>query len=104
MSKYLVLWKANPATWPTDPKQALTSYQGATGGGDQLLKSGVAKEIGWLTNADGYAIFEADSKDKVLQALTPFHPLFTQTVQEIVPWEKGKEAILAGARMAASSK
>ncbi len=29
MSKYLGLWKANPALWRTDPKQALLAGRGS---------------------------------------------------------------------------
>ncbi len=102
MTKYLVLWKANPALWPTDTKQALAVQEGATAGGDGLLSAGAIKEMGWLTAQDGFAIFEADSKDAVLGMLTPFFPYYTQEVHEVVPWEKGKQAILEGARQAAA--
>jgi hypothetical protein len=31
-----------------------------------------------------------------------FFPLYTQDIREVVSWEKGKEALLSAARMAAS--
>jgi hypothetical protein len=102
MPRYLVLWKANPAAWPTDPKQYLAVLEGATGGGDQLLKQGAAKELGWVTPQEGYALFEADSKESVLGMVQGFFPYYTQDVREVVPWDAGKQAILASARQAAS--
>ena len=102
MSRYLVLWRANAAAWPTDPKQYLAVLEGAVGGGDQLLKSGAAKEIGWLSPQGGYALFEADSKESVLGMVQGFFPYYTQSVQEIVPWEKGKQSIVQSARQASN--
>ena len=102
MARYLVLFSANPAVWPTDPKQALAVLEGATAGGDHLLRSGGVKELGWFTAQNGYALFEADSKDKVLGMVQPFFPFYEQDIREIVSWEQGKQAILASARQAAS--
>ena len=102
MSRYLVHWKANPSVWPTDPKAILAVVEASTGGGDQLLKSGAIQEMGWLTNEEGYAIFEADSKATVLGMLQGFSPYFSPSVQEIVPWEAGVKAIVESARQAAS--
>lgn len=102
MTKYLVLWKANPAAWPTDPKQGLAVLEGATAGGEQLLKAGAAKELGWLTAQDGYGLFEAPAKEDVLGMLNPFFPYYSLEIHEIAPWEKGKQAILDSARQAAA--
>ncbi len=102
MSRYLVLWKANPSVWPTDRKAVLAVVEAATGGGSQLLNAGAIKELGWLTTDEGYAIFEADSKATVLGMLQGFSPYFSQSIQEIVPWEAGSNALLESARQAAS--
>ena len=102
MARYLVLWTANASAWPTDPKQVLAVLEGATHGGDELQKMGAIKELGWLTAQDGYAIFEADSKQAVLGMVQGFFPFFSQDVREIVSWEDGKRAILDSARRAAS--
>jgi hypothetical protein len=102
MARYMVSWRANPSAWPTDPKEVLGALEAATGGGDQLLGGGAATEIGWFTPQEGYAIFEADSKERVLGMVQGFFPYFTQDVREIVPWEAGKNAILDSARQAAS--
>ena len=102
MSRYMVSWKANPSAWSTDPKEALVALEGVTGGGDGLLALGAISELGWFTAQEGYAIFEADSKDKVLGLVQGFFPYYTQEVREIVPWEAGKNAILESARQATS--
>jgi hypothetical protein len=102
MARYMVFWSANPSAWPTDPKEVLAALEAATGGGDQLLGGGAAKEIGWFTAQAGYSIHEADSKESVLGMVQGFFPFFTQDVREIVPWEAGKNAILDSARQAAS--
>ena len=102
VARYLILYRANPAAWPTDPKQALAVLEGAIAGGDQLIKMGAAKEVGWITPQDGYALFEADSLDQLLGMIQPFFPYFTQEIHEVVSWDKGKDAILNSARQAAS--
>ncbi|HLB68656.1 MAG TPA: hypothetical protein VJN63_09395 [Thermoplasmata archaeon] len=102
MTRYMVLYRANPSTWPVDPKQFLDVLQGTIAGGDQLLKVGALKEVGWFTPQEGYAIFEADSKEKVLGMVQPFFPYYSQEIREIVSWDKAKEALLSSARMAAS--
>jgi hypothetical protein len=61
-----------------------------------------SQKLGWLTAQDGYAIFEASSKDQVLGMVHSFYPFYRQEIHEIVPWEQGKQAILASARQAAS--
>lgn len=102
MARYIVLYKANPALWPVDPKQGLAVLEGAIAGGEELLRMGAAKEIGWLTAQDGYAIFEVASKDQVLGMIHPFFPYFTTEVHEVVEWEKAKAAVLESARRAAA--
>jgi hypothetical protein len=71
-------------------------------GGDYLLKEGSLKEVGWFTPQDGYGIFDAESKEKVLELIQPFFPYYSQEIHEIVSWEREKQAILAGAKAAAS--
>ena len=98
----MVHFRANPTAWPSDSKQALPILERVFAGSDYLFKEGALKEVGWFTPQAGYAIFEADSKEKVLELIQPFFPYYSQDIQEIVSWEKGKQAILAGARAAAS--
>ncbi len=103
MPKYMVLFKANPSAWPSDPKRILSIWEASIGGGDQLLKMGSLKEVGWFSPHEGYAIFETDSKEKLLGMVSPFFPYFSQEIHEITPWEKGKEALLSSARRVAAS-
>ena len=102
MTRYMVSWRANPSVWPTDPKEVVGVLEAATGGADQLLAGGALKELGWFTPHEGFAIFEADSKESVLGMVQGFFPYYTPDFQEIVPWEAGKKAILDSARQAAS--
>ena len=101
MSRYMILFRANPSVFPTDPKQMLATAEATFEGADHLLETGVLEEVGWFTSAEGYAIQEADSKDKVIELISAFFPYFSQEVHEIVPHDKAKEAILASARRAA---
>ncbi len=102
MPRYMVLYRANPSNWPTDPKQVLAILEGAFAGADYLFKVGALKEAGWFTPQEGYGIFETESKAKLLELLQPFFPYYSQDIHEIVSWEDGKKAILAGAIAAAS--
>jgi len=102
MSRYLVLWKANPPAWPADPKMQLDILEGVTAAGSGMLASGAIAELGWVTPQEGYAIFEAGSKAAVLGMVQGFFPLYTQEVHEVVPWEEGRTAILDNARAAAA--
>jgi hypothetical protein len=100
--RYLVTWKANASAWPSDPKQVLATLEAVFAGADQLLNSGAAKELNWLTAQEGYGIFEADSKAKVLGLVQGFFPLYNQDVREVASWEGTKQAILDSARQAAA--
>lgn len=100
--RYLVTWKTNASAWPTDPKQVLAILEAVFAGADQLLESGTAKELNWLTAQEGYGIFEADSKATVLGLVQGFFPLYDQNVREVASWESTKQAILDSARRAAA--
>lgn len=104
MNRYMVLYKANPTAWPVDPKLFVNVLEGAIAGGDQLLATGALKEVGWFTPQEGYGIFEADSKEKVLAMVQPFFPYYSQEIREIVSWDKAKEALLGSARIAAEGR
>ncbi len=102
MPKYMVLFRANPEKWPTDPKQQLALWEWEFAGIDQAIKSGIKAEIGWFTNTYGYAIIESESKEKVLALVLPFFPYYSQEIHEIVSTEAAKETFLSSARTAAS--
>src|SRR5881628_966087 len=83
--RYLVLYRANPSVWPTDAKKALAVWEGTIAGGDHLLKTGALKEVGWFTPQEGYAIFESDSKEKVLGMVQPSSLTTTRTSARSCP-------------------
>lgn len=102
MSRYVILYKAIPSAWPSDPEQVLSVWEKVIAGTDQLFMEGQLKEVGWFTNTEGYAFVESDSKDKVLSIVNYFFPYYSHEIHEVVPWEKAKEALLASARINAS--
>ena len=97
----MIIWKANPAVWPSDPSDVLAVWEGAAAGGDMMLASGAFNEIRWTSNSSGYAVAECDSKAEALALCTPFFPHFSQTVEETVSWNAGRDAVLGAARQAA---
>lgn len=102
MAKYLVLWSASQTSWPGDPSAALAVLEGAARAVAEYQKSGAITEIGWLTAQEGYAMFEARSKEQVLGWIHAFYPYYRQVVHEVVPWEHGIESILSTARQLAA--
>ena len=103
MAKYFIQFQANLAAWPVDPAQVLVLWEGVVAGGTAMIENGTFSEVNFTSGLAGYAIVEAESKDAALAATTPFFPLFTQTIEEAVPWTEATAAILAGARAAAGS-
>ena len=103
MPKYIVHYKVNPSGWPGDPSEVLAMWEGALAGANQMLEQGLFEEINWVSNLEGYAVAEADSKAAVIRMVAAFFPLFTQDVMELTPHAEASEAIIAGAKMAAES-
>jgi hypothetical protein len=103
MPNYIVHFKANPSGWPSDPSEILTMWEGVVAGANRLLEQGLFEGIYWVSNLEGYALTEAESKAAVITMITPFFPLFTQDVMELTPHPEAGEALLAGAKMAAES-
>jgi hypothetical protein len=103
MPKYIVHYKVNPSGWPGDPSEALALWEGALAGASQMLEQGAFEDINWVSNLEGYAVAEADSKAAVMRMVAAFFPLFTQDVMELTPHAEASEAIVAGAKMAAES-
>src|SRR5262249_33917373 len=100
MSRYLVLTRANAPIWTVAREESLPLLEAVPAGGDQLLKTGTT-QIGRLTAQEGYAIFEADSKDTVQGLIQPFFPYYSQDVHKTVPWDQAKSAMSERARQAA---
>ena len=65
-----------------------------TQGGEALLAAGKLKEIYVVSASEGYCRLEAESKNAALVICATFFPMFTQEVQELVPWESAKDDML----------
>jgi len=107
MGKYLTLWTMNPmAPWPTDPAEALKLNEAFWAGMDGLMKKGQIIDFGWFLDAkSGYAIGEGDAVTTFTN-VNMFSTYFDTTVEEIIPYEVGKQVNRARlkALMAATKK
>lgn len=101
MAKYIIHFETNVEAWPTDPAAVLAAWEGVVTGATALLDAGTVSSIDWASNTAGYAILEANSKVGALEVTAAFFPLFSQSIEEVVPWAEATTAILAGARAAA---
>ncbi len=92
MSRYMTLWTMSPtAPWPTDPAEALQLNERFWAGMDDLMKKGEITDFGWfLDNKSGYAIGEGDAV-KTFTIINMFSTYFDMTVEEIIPYEVGKQ-------------
>ena len=96
MSKYLTLWTQNPmASWPTDPAEALQLNEVLWATVDDLMKKGEITEFGWFMDGkSGYAISEGDAVTTFTN-VSMFGTYFDMTVEEIIPYEVGKQVTRA---------
>lgn len=92
MSKFLTIWTQSPtAPWPTDPAEALKLNEMLWATVDGLLKKGEITDFGWFMDGrSGYAIGEGNSVT-VFKNVNMFSTYFDMTVEEIIPYETGKE-------------
>ena len=100
MATYQIHFKANPALWPTGPKEKLAISEGVFQGADDLLAMGAMQEVCWVSASERYARVEANSAAGALAVCAMFFPMFTQEIQELVPWNVAKKAILGAVRQA----
>jgi hypothetical protein len=96
VARFLVSWRMNPvAPWPTDPAENLMLEEKLWAGVDDLLKKGEIKEFGYfLDGRSGYAIGEGGSAE-TFKNVSMFVPYIECEVEEIIPYEKGKETLRA---------
>ena len=94
MTRFLVMWKRNPvAPWPKDPEEYSKLQEKMWAGIDQLIKKGEVKDFSYfLDGTSGYAISEGESTD-TFRDVSMFTPFYECQVQEIIPYEKGKETL-----------
>jgi hypothetical protein len=104
LARFLVLWRRNPVgPWPTDPVENLELMERNFAGIDDLIKKGGIKDFGFfMSGSSGYAISEGESAE-AFRNLALLVPYFEFEVQEIIPYEKGKETIRAITRTFARS-
>ena len=86
------MWTQNPtAPWPTDPAEALQLNEALWAAVDDLMKKGEVTEFGWfLDGTSRYAIGESDAVT-IFTNVTMFSTYFNMTVEEIIPYEVGKQ-------------
>ena len=101
MSTYQIHFKANPALWPSDPKENLAVWEKATAGGEAMVASGAMHDLCLVTASEGYCRVTADSATAALSICATFFPMFTQEIQELVPWNIAKDTVLKAVRQAA---
>ena len=104
MAMYQIHFKANPVLWPSDPKENLAVWENSAEGGRAALESGLLQEIYMVSASEGYCRLESDSKMAALAVAATFFPLFTQEIQELVPWEEAKDVMLEAIRQMAGSE
>ena len=92
----MALWRMNPvAPLPTDPSKILELNKTMFAAMDALIKKGVVKEFGFFQDAtSGYLIAEGEIADN-FRAAEMFLPYILGESHEIIPYEKGKEILLA---------
>ena len=101
MATYLIIWRANTLRWPEESKEVRGIWEAVAAGGDEMLAAGVFKEIRWTSRTSGYCLAECSSQAEVVAACSPFDPYFSYTIEEVVPWEAGRDAVVAEVRRAA---
>ncbi len=103
MPTYQIHFKANPALWPTDPQENLALWEQTVQGADAMLETGAMKDLYFISATEGYVCVEADTKAAAVAVAAAFFPNWTQEIQELVPWEQAKDAILGAVRQTASA-
>lgn len=92
MSRFLILWRQNTAAaWPTDPSEGLKMNEMMMDKIEQLMKKGEIEEFGFFPDgSSGYGISKGEASD-VFRRVSMFQPFINVEVQEIIPFEKGRE-------------
>ncbi len=103
MATYQLHFQANPALWPTDPQQLLALWERTIQAADALIETGAMQAPNFVSSTEGYVLVDADSKSAALAVTARFFPNWTNEIDELVPWEQAKEAILGAVRQAASA-
>lgn len=93
MARFLVLWRRNLTTWPTDPVEKSKLVSKIGGNIDNNIKKGEIKEHGhFLDGNSGYTIWEGEAID-VFRNLSMTWPYYEYEVHEFIPYEKSREIL-----------
>jgi hypothetical protein len=103
MATYQLHFQANPSLWATDPQQLLASWEQTFQAADALMESGAMQAPNFISSTEGYVLVDADSKSAALAVAAQFFPNWTNEIDELVPWDEAKEAILGAFRQASSA-
>ncbi len=103
MATYQLHFRANAALWPTDPQQLLALWEQTFQAADAQIETGAMQAPHFVSSTEGYVLVDADSKSAALAVTARFFPNWTNEIDELVPWEQAKEAILGAVRQAASA-
>lgn len=98
MATYQLHFQANPTLWPNDPQQLLALWEQAFQACDALIETGAMQAPRFVNTTEGYVLVEADSKSAALAVAAQFFPNWTNEIDELVPWNDAKEAILGALR------
>ena len=101
MSIYQIHFKANPALWPSDPKENLAMWETAWAGAEAMIASGAMHDLCFVSASEGYCRVTADAATAALSICATHFPMFTQEIQELVPWDLAKDTILGAVRKTA---
>jgi hypothetical protein len=95
VAKYLSLWRLNTAAiGALDPSKSLEINE-MFAAMDALMKKGEIKEFGFFPDAtSGYLIGEGEVTD-IFRAANMFLPFILGETHQVIPYEKGKEILLA---------
>jgi hypothetical protein len=96
VARFLVLWRINPAAiGASDPSKSLELNEKMFAAMDATIKKGECKEFGFFPDANsGYLIGEGEATTMFKNA-NMFLPYILAEVHEVIPYEKGKEILLA---------
>ena len=94
MARFLMLWRMNlAAPWPTDASEAFKLNEKMWAAIDNAKKEGKLEDFGFFPNStSGYAIGKGEAAE-IFARVNMFLPYIHGEVNEIIPYEKGKEIL-----------
>ena len=100
MTKFLVLWRRNMlAPWSSDRREVEESIEAMFEAIERYMDVRMVKESAFFIDADsGCFIFEGSSED-VFKITSDFGPFVKYDVEEMIPYDVGKNTILESLRM-----